>query len=205
MAQTAKLWGTGGGLTEDVTQADCRILTNYPTILYPSTGHLIRSATVAPAPINAVTLTATATDDTHITFQSAGVNLLGTKILSFFIYTNKVTFTRYDSKQIVYLCGAATTNTALVSSAYPSKLTNADAGEYLSVHGFFSNSTTTQPSKTAYGSYSNFDKVALSYTGADGDLTVTINYATGSGAYAVGGKLITDYTYTGIFRIVDEA
>ena len=203
MTQSAKLWGSGSAATDDITDTSCCITTSYPTILTPAEGHLIKSVTVAPAGMKTVTLTATATDSTHITFSSSGSDLLGTKILSYYIYSSNTQLPQSGNnnpKVILFACGMAAGNSYLVSSSNPASLNRTNTGQYMA----WGNSS---GGNTCYYYFSKFadtwDYLNLSYTGADGNLTITIDYDT----YGNSGSGVWDlaYAYTGVFQVVNEA
>lgn len=185
MATNAKLWGTGGSAAEDVTKTNCSIIAGYPSVLTAQSNYLIRSVTASPAAQKNVTLTAAPASNTEITFSSAGVDLLGTKILSFFIHANGHQFSG-TSGYVIFLCGDAATDGYFVSSVNPAVTTNPDAGYGLR----WSNATEVNKIYV-----SKISQISLVYSGTNGDLTITIS----------GGLFDTDDTYTGVFRVVDES
>ena len=130
MATNAKLWGTGGSAAEDVTKTNCSIVTGYPSVVTAQSNYLVRSITAAPAAQKMVTLTATPSSPTTLTFSSLGGNNLGTKVLSFYVYTAGKQFSGSD-KYILYVHGDAAEDNFLVSSDTPVITSNTDAGGYV--------------------------------------------------------------------------
>lgn len=209
MATKAKLLGSGYATGDDIVKMNCGIITGYPSIVTAPSNHPISSYTVAPAPQYMVTLSATASSPTTLTFNSGGGNNLGTKILSFFIYSTKQDFTQGDT-YIIYLWGNAIGDNFLVSSVNPAITTKNPGTTISTTDTGFVNVYYDLPANKSYSvgySYSGskiYDGLQLSYSGTNGNLTLTVQHdIAGNGSYD--GIFDENNAYIGVFRVVDES